>query len=772
MKFIFDKRLLIVLLVTTNANSYEVNTHQAITKCATEEVRLNQCNKTGAENLHKFSENAHLNKIDYAEETFEKYNEKYFTYAKEGEGFKDWGIGFSSKNYQDLIEAGVVLEDSVYPHADIIAGGGDGRFNNHFYAAQFDSKSECGKIVGPITASKMLSNKALCLGYGKRTDNITWALDDSVVLGSDGFINPESRVNDYGIHDAFKYYRNSFTGEESERKTNQAKLFVSLGFMIHMIQDLHSPAHVRDGSHPLGDYLEIYGRYNGGFYLRRGALNPNNNSAILSAVKAIDTNKIMLVDNKYSSYQDFFTHEANWVSKNFFSEAHNDTDKATNNETGEGLDLDTLTDRDTIFDANNPQLAKADTFESPIPNSDTAVFGDLWNYIKTNGNVATEKGDISSNHNVVGIVEHGYFFNSERMLAVVSGKDKPDSGYSYNDYDKTPLSDTAINAIPRAVASSEAFINYFFRGRMKATLSSNEESIVIKNISDPQWVSSPELCTFKSIMKVDIFYINDQGESKILFSKQALNSDIAIGDEITIDLGNVLENISDMGDKKEIIVLLDGELGDKQGLDDYNLDARGLVVAYASFRVANADILFSFDKSGSMGSSIEQAKDSAKSILDDVIGVDNATNFIEIEAFSDNASVLLAYSTDVNATKTQISTLRSDGNTVLYDAIKLAGNNAVAHKLTNSTEKSIVILYTDGKENGSSASKQAAIDAISKQKASEIDDVFLIFVGSSDHNGKAEMLDIANKAGRDKGFITVANAADLKAAIEKILKGQ
>jgi len=147
MKLIFNKSLLVILFfTTTNAFSFEVNTHQAITRCAVASpvmtaisgLEVNDCERNNsAINLHKFTENALLDKEDYPAEVFEKYNRDYFDYAQTGEGFDSWRIGFRSKKYQDLIEAGVILEDSVYPHADIIAQGGDGRFNNHFYSRSY-----------------------------------------------------------------------------------------------------------------------------------------------------------------------------------------------------------------------------------------------------------------------------------------------------------------------------------------------------------------------------------------------------------------------------------------------------------------------------------------------------------------------------------------------------------------------------------------------------------------------------------------------------------
>ncbi len=121
----------------------------------------------------------------------------------------------------------------------------------------------------------------------------------------------------------FEYYRKSFEGTKAEREENQAKLFVSLGHVLHLLEDLHSPAHVRNGPHAGGDYLEIFGRHDGGFFLRNGELSDSNNNEITEAVRNLDVKEIMLEKNKYFSYQDFYIKEALWVSQNFFSEAHN-----------------------------------------------------------------------------------------------------------------------------------------------------------------------------------------------------------------------------------------------------------------------------------------------------------------------------------------------------------------------------------------------------------------------------------------------------------------
>ncbi len=175
---------LFLLLGSSNLFAFEVNTHQAITRCAIM-ANTNKCETKGAENLNLFVKHTELKNQDYPSQKFEKYEDyTYKQYAEGGKGFKDWKIQVK-QNYLGLIEAGVVLEDAVYFNEDKLAKGGDGRFNNHFYSAQFDSRAWCRVMGFPnlgssdtlpfADADNMQTAKALCMGWGERTDNITWA---------------------------------------------------------------------------------------------------------------------------------------------------------------------------------------------------------------------------------------------------------------------------------------------------------------------------------------------------------------------------------------------------------------------------------------------------------------------------------------------------------------------------------------------------------------------------------------------------------------------
>ena len=122
-------------------------------------------------------------------------------------------IAISNTNYQGLIEAGVILEDAVYHNEDIIAKGGDGRFNNHFYSAQT-----------PTTKGRLMqTNRALSTGYGERTDNITWVLDKNVDLGN-------GRINDYNLDKSFEYFKKSFVGSFKKKKNYTSKTICFIRF--------------------------------------------------------------------------------------------------------------------------------------------------------------------------------------------------------------------------------------------------------------------------------------------------------------------------------------------------------------------------------------------------------------------------------------------------------------------------------------------------------------------------------------------------------------
>jgi len=103
------------ILTTIGILAFEVNTHQAITRCALTQ----ECSQRGGvSNLENFVKHTELNTTEaiYEDTVFENYSSTYKEYAKQGEGFKEWNITITP-NYLGMIEAGSVLEDSIYHNA-------------------------------------------------------------------------------------------------------------------------------------------------------------------------------------------------------------------------------------------------------------------------------------------------------------------------------------------------------------------------------------------------------------------------------------------------------------------------------------------------------------------------------------------------------------------------------------------------------------------------------------------------------------------------------
>jgi len=224
----------IILFSITSLFGFEVNTHQALTRCAIS----NECNQHGVKNLENFIKHAEISTDEiYNNELFDKYELNGFPVSynkdikKAEKAIYVYNVTVKG-DYKGMIEAGVILEDAIYPDTGSLAqSAGVGRFNNHFYATQIENtKADCRKITFPATAlftripkigsalglvtlgntELMHTGKTLCMGIGERTDSIDWVFNKDV--------NLEFRhKNDYGLDDAFTYFKKSFEGNENNR---------------------------------------------------------------------------------------------------------------------------------------------------------------------------------------------------------------------------------------------------------------------------------------------------------------------------------------------------------------------------------------------------------------------------------------------------------------------------------------------------------------------------------------------------------------------------
>ena len=225
------------LFMGSIVNAWEVNTHRLIDRRASEI----------AANLEQFMNDAKLTRTESFEDNlYIGYGTTYFKYItanEETDGVVhnsamseiELKFGKHKYNYKELIEAGSILEDATWPGWDWT--GGYGRFLNHFLNPQFGDDGY--------------------LGYGNAW---YWATQHS--------------DNQYGYAPAREYFERAFTeSSAAERQYNRAKMFASIGHLMHLFNDMNVPAHTRGDAHPSGDALELWMRggedYNqsSGFYI-------------------------------------------------------------------------------------------------------------------------------------------------------------------------------------------------------------------------------------------------------------------------------------------------------------------------------------------------------------------------------------------------------------------------------------------------------------------------------------------------------------------------
>jgi tight adherence protein B len=125
--------------------------------------------------------------------------------------------------------------------------------------------------------------------------------------------------------------------------------------------------------------------------------------------------------------------------------------------------------------------------------------------------------------------------------------------------------------------------------------------------------------------------------------------------------------------------------------------------AHAQDAADDVEIMLAFDSSGSMRHAIEAAKAAANEF---VLAMP-ADVRIGLEAFGDDVTVLSPPTTDRALLSAQINGIVADGDTALYDAVV-----AAAEQFTPAAERRVLVILSDGKDDGSSTTLDAAIAAV------------------------------------------------------------
>ena len=465
-------KLIILILVTINIFAWEINTHRAIDKMAIQK----------SQNLTNFLNSSGLKNYIFKKDAivYDGYSATYIEYIvnkDKGEGEKSgvskWSQTFTyNQKYtytkkatvSDLIEAGTILEDAMWQGASFA---GNGRFNNHFYEAQNNGHE-------------------LTYGYGFHVNAVEWATDSSV---------PTSHPNLYNYPRAMRYFKLGFTeSDPDERRKYQAKMLVSVGHLMHLVNDMNVPAHVRDDAHPFGDPLEMW--------MRGGA--DGNNEQIGFHVKGnsikgkIKSNTFLPYRNntihKQNTVAQYMTAEADFTSKNFVS-------------------------KDTLYLDSN----------SYLPNKSTISYSSYYNIVD-----GVKKRYIRNRYGTKIAMEiNSHLCNNIQKIYYPNNPSRRGKGLcgapTTLDGDYTVLEESGEVLIKRAMSNATGLLDYFFRGQISAEITYT--TIVIKNISDTSLVAK-DATIMRAGFLIGIYtfwYEDDDGTRHPLYftyDRSAGNSDI------------------------------------------------------------------------------------------------------------------------------------------------------------------------------------------------------------------------------------------------------
>jgi hypothetical protein len=361
------------------APPYEVNTHQVMARLAAGRSL----------NLRHFLADMGLTEAEYSDLYPERVLAQFAIFAQ-----------VPGRNARDIIEAGAILEDRTDPEYD-----NRWRFNRHF--------------LDPTD-----NNRGLNFGFLKTFQSAaTWGLTGG------------AETNDQSWEKALtEYFENATVGKiPDDRRKNQESLFVTLGHVIHLIQDLCQPSHTRNDAHA-GDFtstgravIEDWGRFN----VFLGSVPPSI-AAVINARGPIYRPTVM----------EYFTQAAIFSNRNFFSD-------------------------DTIFKGGyrSPSRNPAST---GTRTDDTNDFG------KLNFRVSKQ------------LVLPGTI-DGVRLSQITKDKKNRDVEHLPS-VGHFVVRDNFTLLMPRAVSLSEGLINHFFRGRIRITTDGND--VRISNASDLSAVSN------------------------------------------------------------------------------------------------------------------------------------------------------------------------------------------------------------------------------------------------------------------------------------------
>jgi hypothetical protein len=328
-------------------------------------------------------------------------------------------LGFSAASILSVMAVGSSQEDHDIATQSVLSASRY-RVFRHFFDPQHDDR---GLTVG----DKVLGEPSP-----------EWALEDVVEIG----------LQEFSYKDAKGDLRSALVGaSEAERERSLRRMFLTIGHVVHHLQDMAQPQHVRNEDHCQSVACELFGRHFPSAYER------------FTADRARDIPTAGYGPADYGTFS---------VPRLFWDH--------------QGMGLAELTSQNFVGTRSNFRGSAEGIFPAegfPLPNG---------------GGVITEKRQITD-PDLLGPVGPGQPLSGEiwflhravpdQYRSAQSGVNRRLSSYSVFNSDLTDLNETSVPAftltrfnhaaandflLPRAAAYSTGLINYFFRGRIEITL--------------------------------------------------------------------------------------------------------------------------------------------------------------------------------------------------------------------------------------------------------------------------------------------------------------
>jgi len=407
-------------------------------------------------------------------------------------------------------------------------------------------------------------------GTSGKSNARDWAINGDVDDGNENLNvfkwSDDNDPNTKGDNDlsSFDHFKQAIIAPtRAERVIGKQRLFVTLGHVAHLLEDMFQPAHVRNDNHGgslltggtevLEKAIQEHVAYEG--YGSENEVTYANISKGVLAEK-IAKEKAPIVETVAGLFDD----AARFTNKNFFSTdtIFDDYDHLSHSFSG----YDSPNENNT-FPREEPVRFKLASGKIVDADRKFIISKSLEVDEITNINSKTQS-DFKSTKPRLTMEKAGLEKNDTKNCGPVKGiinrygtKSRISSHTYCEKNNDLVILDNAMALLPKAVAYPKALINYFFRGKIEVTLVRNENMLLVKNISEKDNFQNG---------KLEIHYQTNDGNmhKHTEFSSFSLAKDTKIGLKFpsqsdngdTIDFDNIVG----------IVAFYDGNIGEERGV--------------------------------------------------------------------------------------------------------------------------------------------------------------------------------------------------------------